>query len=452
MADWNLPATTSTYVDVLANLKDRDLDVAKLFDGVTVTNPATGMIRWSSANLRLEKWDGTAWVALAATHAISISGSSASTTGNAATATALQTARTINGTSFNGTANVTTSLWGTARTITIGSTGKSVDGSANVSWSLGEIGAAAASHTHSYLPLTGGTVTGAVTVNAQIRAETDFGDGGLSQVKLMPPAGANGSRGGAAFHATFGSSADTVPRRAADIWAGYDGGVWGTEFLSIGVGGATDSANVTTERVRVTASGMSVTGSVGVSGNLTAVGKLSFSNATTTDDHIQLYGAGSATGYGIGVESGAAYFRSNGIYRWYSQSLANGGTANVRMSLSAGGDLTVGGTVTANTFNGNFTPTAPATLSGTAIAWGTNAKYHATISANTTLSFSSNPAVGTTCLLHVTHTAGTITWPSSVRWPGGVAPTLTTNRTHIFMFYWDGSLYRGSFLRNYTTA
>lgn len=36
----------------------------------------------------------------------------------------------------------------TARTLTIGSTGKSFNGSANVSWSLSEIGAAASSHTH----------------------------------------------------------------------------------------------------------------------------------------------------------------------------------------------------------------------------------------------------------------------------------------------------------------
>lgn len=40
--------------------------------------------------------------------------------------------------------------WTTARTLTIGSTGKSVNGSANVSWSLAEIGAAAASHTHTW--------------------------------------------------------------------------------------------------------------------------------------------------------------------------------------------------------------------------------------------------------------------------------------------------------------
>lgn len=59
--------------------------------------------------------------------------------GNASTATTLQTARTINGTSFNGSANITTSKWGTARTLTIGNKGKSVDGSGNVSWSLSEI-------------------------------------------------------------------------------------------------------------------------------------------------------------------------------------------------------------------------------------------------------------------------------------------------------------------------
>ena len=83
--------------------------------------------------------------------------------GNASTATTLQTARTINGTSFNGSANITTANWGTARNITIGSTTKSVNGSANVSWSLSEIGASASNHTHSYLSLSGGTMTGKIT-------------------------------------------------------------------------------------------------------------------------------------------------------------------------------------------------------------------------------------------------------------------------------------------------
>lgn len=100
--------------------------------------------------------------AAASSHTHNYAGS-ASAGGAANSATILATARTINGTSFNGSANITTANWGTARTITIGSTGKSVNGSANVSWSLSEIGAAAASHTHSYLALSGGTLTGAMS-------------------------------------------------------------------------------------------------------------------------------------------------------------------------------------------------------------------------------------------------------------------------------------------------
>ena len=87
-------------------------------------------------------------------------------TGNSATATTLETARTINNTSFDGSTNITTSIWGTSRTLTVGKTGKSVNGSGNVSWSLTEIGAAADSHTHDYLPLAGGTMTGHINMNA----------------------------------------------------------------------------------------------------------------------------------------------------------------------------------------------------------------------------------------------------------------------------------------------
>ena len=59
-------------------------------------------------------------------------------TGNASTATTLQTGRAINGTTFNGSANITTSYWGTARTFYINDpsgahyNSYSVNGSANV--------------------------------------------------------------------------------------------------------------------------------------------------------------------------------------------------------------------------------------------------------------------------------------------------------------------------------
>ena len=107
-----------------------------------------------------------------------------SSTGNAATATKLATACAINGVSFDGSANITVAdstklplaggtmtgaitfagaqTWPTfnqsttgsaaslttARTLTIGSTGKTFNGTAGVSWTLAEIGAAPATHSH----------------------------------------------------------------------------------------------------------------------------------------------------------------------------------------------------------------------------------------------------------------------------------------------------------------
>ncbi len=60
---------------------------------------------------------------------------------------------TINGTSLKGS-SVVTAKWGTERMLTIGQTAKSVDGSENVAWSLVEIGAAAAAHTHVWKDIT----------------------------------------------------------------------------------------------------------------------------------------------------------------------------------------------------------------------------------------------------------------------------------------------------------
>ena len=76
--------------------------------------------------------------------------------GNASTATKLQTARTINGTSFNGTANITTANWGTTRTLTIGKKANSVNGSSNVTWSLWDMGALSVQGDTWLISLTGG--------------------------------------------------------------------------------------------------------------------------------------------------------------------------------------------------------------------------------------------------------------------------------------------------------
>ncbi len=77
-----------------------------------------------------------------------------------------------------------------------------------------------------------------------------------------------------------------------------------------------------------------------------------------------------------------------------------------------------------------------------------------TISSDSTFTVSAVPSGRVySFTLEVTHTAGTITWFSGVRWPNSTAPTLTTGRTHFFMFVTDdnGTKWFGSSLTNYTT-
>jgi hypothetical protein len=54
-------------------------------------------------------------------------------------------------------------------------------------------------------------------------------------------------------------------------------------------------------------------------------------------------------------------------------------------------------------------------------------------------------------MLELTHSSGTVTWPGTVKWNADTAPTLTTGKTHLFMFVTDdnGSRYRGSALVDY---
>lgn len=77
-----------------------------------------------------------------------------------------------------------------------------------------------------------------------------------------------------------------------------------------------------------------------------------------------------------------------------------------------------------------------------------------TINGNSTFTFSNPPAsraYGFT--LELTHTSGTVTWPASVIWPNGTAPTLTTGKVHMFFFVTDntGTTWRGSSAINYAS-
>jgi len=75
-----------------------------------------------------------------------------------------------------------------------------------------------------------------------------------------------------------------------------------------------------------------------------------------------------------------------------------------------------------------------------------------TINGASTFTFDSVPATRAFAFaLELTHTSGTITWPTTVKWPKDTAPTLTTGKTHIFIFVTDdgGTRWRGASLVDY---
>ena len=92
---------------------------------------------------------------------------------NAVSATKLVTARTINGTNFDGSGNITTANWGTARTLTIGNTAKPVNGGADAAWSLAEIGAAAIVNSKIVIPGNSGALGATLKNQKEAGSETD---------------------------------------------------------------------------------------------------------------------------------------------------------------------------------------------------------------------------------------------------------------------------------------
>ncbi|HVX90784.1 MAG TPA: hypothetical protein VHC20_04105 [Candidatus Paceibacterota bacterium] len=116
---------------------------------------------------------------------------------------------------------------------------------------------------------------------------------------------------------------------------------------------------------------------------------------------------------------------------------------------------------------GNTTPQAQVDVSGamysrlvtatsSAIDWNDGNVRQLTLSSNATLSFSNGHAGGIYDLILTQDATGgrTVTWPASVEWPSGTAPTLSTaaNAVDTAHFVFDGTNYLGTFALNYTAA
>lgn len=77
-----------------------------------------------------------------------------------------------------------------------------------------------------------------------------------------------------------------------------------------------------------------------------------------------------------------------------------------------------------------------------------------TINGNSTFTFVNAPSTRAYAFtLELTVTSGIVTWPASVAWPNGIAPSLDNGKTSLLVFITDdaGTRWRGGALVNYTT-
>jgi len=91
-------------------------------------------------------------------------------------------------------------------------------------------------------------------------------------------------------------------------------------------------------------------------------------------------------------------------------------------------------------------------MTGTDIDCSTGNYFTKTINADTTFSLSNAPSNRVySAMLELTHTSGTVSWPASVKFSENVTPTLSTGRTHVFMFLTDdgGTTFRAAALIDY---
>lgn len=254
--------------------------------------------------------------------------------GNSSTATTLQTARTINGVSFNGSANITVTA-NTTNTLTFGNglTNGTFNGSAAVTMSLGTPttltasttnATTATSHTHAitgFLALTGGTLTGTLNVPLIVA-----GDG-------------NGTE---------------------SVRVGNDSSLWDVNIAN--TMGLKGTANASLGYLKFGAD----PGSLGWDGTYLQYSGAALAFGATTRQMINLW----QTSYGLGVQGNTHYARSGGRFSWFKGGVhsdtenAPGAGGSVSMTLDASSILTVSGRIiTAGShFNSS---TAAAVLSAT---------------------------------------------------------------------------------------
>jgi hypothetical protein len=195
-----------------------------------------------------------------------------------------------------------------------------------------------------------------------------------------------------------------------------------------------------------TINGITLTGTVTASGSLTLGGTLSGVDLTS-----QVTGTLPVANGGTGAATLTGYVKGTGTSAMTAAAaipVADVTGAAPLASPTFTGTATFATTDALGPVRGNITAVAALDIDCSAGNYFTK-----TIAANSTFTFSNVPSTRAFAFtLELTHTSGTVTWPTTVRWPGGTAPTLTTSRVHLFTFVTDdaGTIWRAASQVNYT--
>ena len=191
------------------------------------------------------------------------------------------------------------------------------------------------------------------------------------------------------------------------------------------------------------------------SGNVSIAGTLTYEDATNVDS-IGLITARSGIDVlagginAVGVITATSF---SGPLTGNADTATTSGISTVSQGLTGTPNIVVGFTTvgTALSLTGYYVENITA-MGALDVDCSTANYFTKTINGNSTFTFSNVPSSSAySFILELTHTSGTVTWPSEVKWPADTAPTLTTGKTHIFIFITDdgGTRWRGSSLVDY---
>lgn len=153
-----------------------------------------------------------------------------------------------------------------------------------------------------------------------------------------------------------------------------------------------------------------------------------------------------ASGVGITISTGGFVVSAGGVTVTGNSTITGtlGGltgltVASGGITVTAGNLTMSGGQAIAKRVDDGDSSTADT------IDWSTGNCHRSKLTGNCTYTFS-NPATGATYFLEVLQDATgsrLVTWPGTVKWSGGTAPTLTTtiNRKDCFGFFYNGAVY-----------